>query len=104
MPVHNPAVAMSGEARAVVLDRFATLTDAMRGAIFHAELIRPDDRVSRTTGVIGLPTNQKPPGSRAVSAGATALTRWAEQRQADALTGLKQASGKFRTAPAFRRN
>ena len=42
MPDQNPAAAMSGEARAVVLDRFATLADAMRGAISHAELIRPD--------------------------------------------------------------
>ena len=42
LPVHNPAAAMSGEARSVVLDRFATLADAMRGAIFHAEQIDPD--------------------------------------------------------------
>ena len=42
MPVHNPAAAMSGEARSVVLDRFATLADAMRGAISHAEQIGPD--------------------------------------------------------------
>ena len=39
-------------------------------------------------------------GSPAVSARATALTRWAELRQADALTGLKQAARKFRTEPA----
>ena len=42
MPVHNPAAAMSGEARPLVLGRFATLADAMRGAIFHAEQIDPD--------------------------------------------------------------
>ncbi len=40
-------------------------------------------------------------GSPAVSASASALTRWAEQRQADGLTGLKRAARKFRTEPAF---
>ena len=40
-------------------------------------------------------------GSPAVSACAAALATWAEQRQADALTGLKQAARKFRTEPAF---
>lgn len=43
-------------------------------------------------------------GSPAVSASATALTRWAEQRQADGLTGLKRAARKFRTEPAFWRD
>ena len=43
-------------------------------------------------------------GSPAVSAGATALTRWAKLRQADGLTGLKRAARKFRGEPAFWRD
>ncbi len=40
-------------------------------------------------------------GSPAVSASTTALTRWAEQRQAHGLTGLKQAARRFRNAAEF---
>ena len=43
-------------------------------------------------------------GSPAVSACAAALATWAEQRQADALTGLKRAARKFRTEPVFWRD
>ena len=40
-------------------------------------------------------------GGPAVSACAAALTTWADQRQKNALTNLKQAARKFRTEPAF---
>jgi len=36
-PDHNPGAAMSGTARPLVLDRFATLAEAMRGAIALAD-------------------------------------------------------------------
>ena len=36
-PDHRPSTAMSGTARPHVLDRFATLAEAMRGAIAHAD-------------------------------------------------------------------
>ena len=36
-PDHRPGAAMSGTARPLVLDYFATLADAMRGAIAHAD-------------------------------------------------------------------
>ena len=39
VPDQNPAAAMAGDARPLVLGRFATLTEAMRGAIDHAEQI-----------------------------------------------------------------
>jgi len=38
----TPAALMSGQAAPVVLDRFATLADAMQGAIDHAEDIASD--------------------------------------------------------------
>ena len=41
MPAQDPAAAMSGQARPVVLDRFATLVEAMHGAIAYAEQIAP---------------------------------------------------------------
>lgn len=37
MPESNAAVAMAGEARPRLLDRFATLAEAMQGAIAHAK-------------------------------------------------------------------
>lgn len=37
-----PAAMMSGQAHPKILDRFNTLTEAMRGAIDHAEDIGPD--------------------------------------------------------------
>ena len=37
IPDHSPGVAMSGTARPIVLDRFATLAEAMRGAIAFAD-------------------------------------------------------------------
>ena len=43
-------------------------------------------------------------GNPAMTASATALTIWADQRQANGLTGLKQAARRFRTEPAFWRN
>jgi hypothetical protein len=36
-PDHSPGAAMSGTARPLVLDRFATLAEAMRGAVAFAE-------------------------------------------------------------------
>ena len=36
-PDHSPRAAMSGTARPTVLDRFATLAEAMRAAIAHAD-------------------------------------------------------------------
>lgn len=39
---HTAAALMSGETAAAVLDRFATLAEAMRGAIRHAEEFAPD--------------------------------------------------------------
>ena len=36
-PDHNPGAAMSGTARPLVLDRFASLAEAMRGAIAFAD-------------------------------------------------------------------
>ena len=36
-PDHSPGAAMSGTARPIVLDRFATLAEAMRGAIARAD-------------------------------------------------------------------
>jgi hypothetical protein len=36
-PDHSPGAAMSGNARPLVLDRFATLAEAMRGSIAHAD-------------------------------------------------------------------
>ena len=43
MAVQVPAAMMSGQARPKVLDRFATLAEAMRGAIDYAEHVTPDD-------------------------------------------------------------
>ena len=40
---HVPAAFMSGQARPKVLERFATLAEAMQGAIVHAEDITPED-------------------------------------------------------------
>lgn len=40
---HAPAALMSGLSRPNVLERFATLAEAMQGAIFHAEDITPED-------------------------------------------------------------
>lgn len=39
---HTAAALMSGETAAAVLDRFATLAEAMRGAIHHAEEVAPN--------------------------------------------------------------
>lgn len=39
---HTAAALMSGERSPAVLDRFATLAEAMRGAIHHAEEVAPD--------------------------------------------------------------
>ena len=41
-PDHRPSTAMSGTARPHVLDRFATLAEAMRGAIAHADQMACD--------------------------------------------------------------
>ncbi len=41
-PDHNPGAAMSGTARPIVLDRFATLAEAMRGAIALADQMACD--------------------------------------------------------------
>ena len=41
-PGHRPGAAMSGTARPLVLDRFATLAEAMRGAIAHADQMACD--------------------------------------------------------------
>jgi hypothetical protein len=41
-PDHSPGAAMSGTARPLVLDRFATLAEAMRGAIVHADQMACD--------------------------------------------------------------
>ena len=41
-PDHGPGAAMSGTARPLVLDRFATLAEAMRGAIAIADQIACD--------------------------------------------------------------
>jgi len=46
MPAQDPAAAMSGEARPVVLDRFATLAEAMHGAIAYAEQSSPEEAPS----------------------------------------------------------
>jgi hypothetical protein len=43
-PDHGPGAAMSGTARPLVLDRFATLAEAMRGAIVHADQMAFDAR------------------------------------------------------------
>ncbi len=43
MAVQVPAAMMSGQARPKVLDRFASLAEAMRGAIDYAEHVTPDD-------------------------------------------------------------
>lgn len=43
MAARAPAAMMSGQSRHKVLDRFATLAEAMRGAIDHAEQFTPDD-------------------------------------------------------------
>ncbi|MEF3045634.1 DNA repair protein RadC [Pseudotabrizicola sp. L79] len=40
---HAPGALMSGQAHPKVLARFATLTEAMQGAIVHAEDIIPED-------------------------------------------------------------
>lgn len=40
---HAPADLMSGQAHPKVLERFATLAEAMQGAIVHAEDIIPED-------------------------------------------------------------
>ncbi|MCE5975071.1 DNA repair protein RadC [Sinirhodobacter sp. WL0062] len=40
---HVPAALMSGQAHPKVLERFATLADAMQGAIVHAEDIYPEE-------------------------------------------------------------
>ncbi len=40
---HAPTALMSGHARPKVLERFATLAEAMQGAIVHAEDITPED-------------------------------------------------------------
>jgi len=42
LPDRNPAAAMSGEARPRIVGHFATLTEAMRGAIKMAEELEPD--------------------------------------------------------------
>ena len=42
MPDRSPGAAMSGTARPLVLDRFATLSDAMRGAIVFADQLAFD--------------------------------------------------------------
>ena len=44
MPDHRPGAAMSGTARPQVLDRFATLAEAMRGAIARADQMAFDAR------------------------------------------------------------
>ena len=41
-PDHSPGAAMSGTARPLVFDRFATLTEAMRGAIARADQMACD--------------------------------------------------------------
>ena len=41
-PDHSPGAAMSGTARPLVLDRFATLAEAMRGAIARADQMACD--------------------------------------------------------------
>jgi len=46
IPAQDPAAVMSGEARPVVHDRFATLADAMHGAIAYAEQIGPEETPS----------------------------------------------------------
>ena len=40
---HAPAALMSGQAHPKVLERFATLAEAMQGAIVHAENVTPED-------------------------------------------------------------
>ncbi|MDZ4393549.1 DNA repair protein RadC [Cypionkella sp.] len=42
LPYRNPAAAMSGEASPRIVGHFATLTEAMRGAIKMAEELEPD--------------------------------------------------------------
>lgn len=42
LPDRNPAAAMSGEARPRIVGHFATLAEAMRGAIKMAEELEPD--------------------------------------------------------------
>ena len=42
MPDHSPGAAMSGTARPLVLDRFASLAEAMRGAIIFADQLAFD--------------------------------------------------------------
>jgi len=46
MPAQNVAAAMASEARPVVLDRFATLAEAMHGAIAYAEQSNPEETPS----------------------------------------------------------
>ena len=46
MPAQSPAAAMSGEARPVVFDRFATLVEAMHGAIAYAEQSSSEETLS----------------------------------------------------------
>ena len=43
LPDRNPAAAMSGEARPRIIGHFATLAEAMRGAIKMAEELEPQD-------------------------------------------------------------
>ena len=42
LPDRNPAASMSGEARPRIVGRFATLAEAMQGAIVMAEELEPD--------------------------------------------------------------
>ena len=42
LPDRNPAAAMSGEAHPLIIGHFATLAEAMRGAIKMAEELEPD--------------------------------------------------------------
>ena len=74
---------------------YRKLSDAVRDIIGAAN----DAEVTKAL-VAGLGATARPDGS----ANATVLATWAEQRQAQALTGLKQAARRFRNAPAFWRN
>ena len=45
LPDHNPAAAMSGEARPLAVGHFGTLAEAMRGATVMAEQLEPETAI-----------------------------------------------------------
>ncbi len=117
----NRAGRHPGRLSAVALHDFRKALDRLNAAIRFLGSTYPASAVAAyrqrsdvVRGIIGVANDAEvtkalalelgADGSPAVAASATALTTWAKKRQADALTGLKQAARKFRNEPAFWRN